>query len=503
MPRREVTPLEKEKKTFSRYTIVRKLRSPGQHVSAFEATQTGLDRSVELRVLNHRIQDDEPAFLRFQREFQALAQLDHPALIKVLDLGSFDQRVYYTTDMREAPSLAEYAQPSKGRLELDTALELLLPIGEAVDLMHRKEILHRDLSTESIKVDTRTGKAFLASFSLLKQLRLPSLTDRGFKTPVSASAYTPEAAEGSPETVRTDVYLLATVLYQTITGRKIPSALEAAQGIGGKPFDLPPPSDALRGLPDAFDAPLMAALAYDPDQRPPTVGAFLESIQRVRTMLRAKDVARSAGLPTRALRAIRAEELPAPATPVPAGEPAGAKEGAPGPTGVPGQDGPAEPPPLPSARRAAAPSRDMAAEVKPAAMIGAAAVGAIALILFTGMGGEAESPYDTGGAEIVASRAQRRGQLSEAERKALAAQLMKAAAEIGGAPTRPSSFEERWTILHRFVQALPEELRSQHFPKPAMAQIRIAYYRNPQDASRQLDELIAKAERLAKELTAP
>ncbi len=442
-------------KTFSRYAITRKLGAAGPHVQVFGAVQSGLDREVELRVLNRRITDDEPGFVRFQREFQALAQLDHPALIKVLDLGAFDNRVYYTTGLRDAVDLADRVRELGGRLEPAAALELLLPVGEALSLMHSKGIVHRDVSMSSIRVDKVTGRAYLATFALLKILKLPSLTEKGFRAPQPGAAMTPEASEGWPEDERTDVFLFATVLYQALTGRSLPTPLEVAQGKGGSPFEFAPPSELVPGLSPKLDAALLPALSFKPEGRPATMELFVVELKRALQFLSAKEVARASGLPTQAMRATAAPSR-------------GSSRGRTLRTQATGQ------------------GADLKSRGGLQGLVGIFAVLVLA-VPFALTGGE-----EKGGPEI-APAAFRQVQVKALDQGAVKKQLEALTKELTVKATEPEDFEARWGVLRAFVKILPEEAKAKDFPSSVMANLRIAFFRDRKEACRKLDELLRRA----------
>lgn len=466
---------------LSRYRIVKPLPDAGPHVKSFEARQAGLDRAVELRVLNRRVAKEDPAFLRFQREFQALASVDHPAVIKVLDLGAADGRLYYTTDRRDSETLRENLRRRGGSLDPEEALELLSPVTHALQALHRKGILHRDVSLDSIRVDTRSGRAYLATFSLLKVLRLPSLTERGFKVPESGAAYTPELAEGWKESSRTDVFLLGTVFYQALTGRPLPTPAEVLGGAAAA-FEVPPPSEARIGLDPVLDDIVMACLAYDPAKRLTSVKALLERLDRVQRRLAAKDVARTTGL-----RAV----------------------------GAPGDDPEAEAEARrrrnPRRRRRQVASADAASGLmNPAGLAGVlsgrdahrrglfgifAVLGCALFFAYSGgTGGAAPGP-----SRIKYRKAKKR---PKADLGSLSSAIRDLAREAVRRPTSPKTFEVRWGTLRAFVKALPKATRLERFPPSEMANLRIAFFNDREAACRTLDSLIEKARQVSDRLRA-
>lgn len=451
----------------------------GSHSTAFEARQAGLDRSVELRILNRRMGEDEPSYHRFQREFRVLANLDHPALISVLDLGVADGRVYYTTDLRQSRSLRERLEEHKGGLDIDQVLDWLLPVGDALALMHAKGILHRDVSLDSIRVDEVTGRAYLATFAVMKILKLPSLTEKGFKAPTAGAAWSVEQGDDGTEDERTDVFQFAAVLYQCLTGRLLPTTLEVQTGRAQPSAELAPPSELRRGLANHLDGTILEGLAPDPGDRPKSMQRLLAALRRKRKLLEMKNVARSAGLPTAALPVVTREE--------PAAEAA---------------DGEEEPE---TAEVLAQSSRAAVGEVVEIARDWIQesprnrnkALGALAacVLLTLGLqwltsGGEAYDPGTPG--PVNESRRARRPP-PKVDQTSLRQKLTTTVDATIQEPTTPKTFEMRWDVLKGFVKSLPRDVRLQHFPPSVMANLRVGYYRSPEKASRDLDELLAKA----------
>src|SRR5437773_2080538 len=92
---------------LKRYTPKQKLRVVGNYYTVYEAIQVGLDRRVELRVLNYKANPGTPEYQRFALECKTLAALDHPNILKVLDIGMAMDHIFYVTDYRDAKSLQE------------------------------------------------------------------------------------------------------------------------------------------------------------------------------------------------------------------------------------------------------------------------------------------------------------------------------------------------------------------------------------------------------------
>lgn len=362
-------------------------------------------------------------------------------------------------------------------------LDWLLPVGDALALLHSKGVLHRDVSLDSVKLDTKHDRAYLATFALLKILKLPSLTEKGFHAPEGIAVHTPEAQEGWPETERTDLYLLGTVLYQCLTGRRLPTSLDALKDGAAGAFEFEPPSEKARGLSSELDDAILSALAYNPEDRPESIQHFLSVLRKKRQLLEAKNVARTVGLKT-----VVAETEEAPA---------------------PDEEKSAE---AKDAGEAFAESSKEAVEdvfghlkdwIDERPGNKKKAFGALAVCLGLSLGVSWLTAPGGGGSSAAAkghlARYRNRRAKRSVSKADVKADVEKAAQAALDEATTPGTFEKRWSSFKAFVKILPREVRLEHFPPSVMANLRVGYYRSPKKASEELDALLAKARKLAAE----
>jgi serine/threonine protein kinase len=479
-------------KTFSKYQIQGKLPDSSPHHARFKAVQAGLDREVELRILHRRIQEDEASFQRFQREFRTLAALDHPGIIKVLDLGIVDGRAYYTTDLRDSRTFNEMLAEERRGLDPEQCLNWTIQILEALALLHSKGVIHRDLSLDSIWVDQTRNQAYLANFALLKILKLPSLTEKGFHSPTAGASHTPEEEEGWDQDERTDIYLIGSVLYQLLTGRRIPTTQQVLKGSGNPPFEFPDPSELRNGVPPQMDEVLRDALAYAQEDRPDSVQHLLARMLKLRDRLRIKNLARTVGLPTQAVQAVRAELNCSP-------EPEDTEEESQAET-------------APSEASLAAEAATEAAAKAVGGLVSYVGdwfeespnnkylvAGAFGVVVVFGLGLNwltAVDPYE-GVNDTGINRPRRvRVYSKKLDKATVRKNLADTVQQTMEDSTTPQTFESRWSTLKSFVKSLSREHRMKHFPPSVMANLRVGFYRSPEGASKDLDRLLAKAQEL-------
>ena len=184
-----------------------------------------LDIDVAIKVL-HREHADSSAAERLRREARATAKLGHSAIVRVIDFGETDAgEPFLVMELLEGTSLAGWLQ-RKGRMSAAQAVQMLLPIADALAEAHKQGIVHRDIKPENIIAVPHEGDTYqpkIVDFGIAKLLAHDSaqvLTHVG--TVLGSLEYmSPEQAEGRLEVGEaTDVWSLAVVLYELITGKR-------------------------------------------------------------------------------------------------------------------------------------------------------------------------------------------------------------------------------------------------------------------------------------------
>jgi WD40 repeat protein/serine/threonine protein kinase len=202
---------------FGDYELIRELGRGGMGI-VYQARQVSLNRLVALKMIKSAALASDDEVHRFQNEAEAVAQLDHPHIVPILEVGNHEGQRYFTVKLISGSSLnkkrAEYvANPT-------AAARLLKKVAEAVHHAHHRGILHRDLKPANILLDERS-EPFITDFGLAKRAVGDSeLTHSG--TIVGTPAYmAPEQAPGrrSADTTASDVYGLGAILYTLLTGR--------------------------------------------------------------------------------------------------------------------------------------------------------------------------------------------------------------------------------------------------------------------------------------------
>jgi serine/threonine-protein kinase len=231
------------------FRILQKIGSGGMG-SVYKALQTAMNRLVAVKILHPKLANRKDLVSRFRREASAMSHLVHPNTVKVHLYGELeDGSLFIVMEYLEGRNLHQTVKKG-GPLPYERALPILVQVCGALEEAHQKGIIHRDLKPENIFLCTYLGKEDypkVLDFGLAKvterEMRPGSiiLTQEGmvFGTPEFMS---PEQAQGKVLDARSDIYSLATILYEALTG-KLPfdakTPMEFIQHhVGSVPIDL-------------------------------------------------------------------------------------------------------------------------------------------------------------------------------------------------------------------------------------------------------------------------
>jgi WD40 repeat protein len=202
---------------FGDYEIIREIARGGMGV-VFEARQVSLNRKVALKMILAGQLANDTDVKRFYTEAEAAANLDHPGIVPIFEVGQHEGQHYFSMGFVEGQSLAH--RLAGGPLPVREAAALVLKVAEAIDYAHRGGVIHRDLKPANILID-RNGNPRVTDFGLAKNIQSDSgLTGSGqiMGTP---SYMPPEQVGGRRGEVgpTADVYSLGATLYALVTGR--------------------------------------------------------------------------------------------------------------------------------------------------------------------------------------------------------------------------------------------------------------------------------------------
>ncbi|MCH8628631.1 Stk1 family PASTA domain-containing Ser/Thr kinase [Arsenicicoccus piscis] len=271
-----------------RYEIVEHLADGGM-ASVWRGVDRRLDREVAIKILGRHLGGD-PAFAdRFRREARSAARLNDPRVVAVFDQGEDDGDLFLVMELVPGRTLRQVIH-DEAPLTPRAALDLALPVAEALSVAHDAGLMHRDIKPENVIIRP-DGQVKVADFGLARAVTSDTATALGGNLIGTVSYLAPEQVERGASDARSDVYATGLLLYEMLTGRKAYEGDNpihvAYQHVHGT---VPAPSETVPGTPKALDEVVAWATARDPQDRPADGGALAARLRRVRASLPVEDL---------------------------------------------------------------------------------------------------------------------------------------------------------------------------------------------------------------------
>ena len=262
----------------ARYRLTKKLGSGGMSV-VYLARHELISRLSAIKILRPELSRIPEHRERFLREARAVNRINHENIVEISDVGESAGIAYLVMEYVEGESLLTQIQ--SGPLPWERACRIAIQVASALARTHQTGIIHRDLKPENILLVPRSvprgpGRGTtgapelvkLTDFGIAKMMGEPTLTlnEQLFGTP---GYIAPEYVGGLPIDGRADIYSLAVVLYEMVTGR-LPFEGRGQSDLLLKPLTSAPipPSQRITGLPPDLESLLLRCLARDPNDRP-------------------------------------------------------------------------------------------------------------------------------------------------------------------------------------------------------------------------------------------
>ena len=221
-----------------RYRIIKQIGRGGM-ADVYLAKDLILDgEEVAVKVLRTNYQTDPIAVARFQREARAMADLDHPHIVRITDIGEEDGQQYLAMEYVAGLDLKRYIKEHYP-LSNEEAVRIMGQILLAMRLAHAKGIVHRDLKPQNILL-TPDGTAKVTDFGIAVAFAETSLTQTNSMLG-SVHYLSPEQARGSKATIQSDIYAMGIIFFEMLTGH-IPYDGDSAVTIALQHFQKPLPS---------------------------------------------------------------------------------------------------------------------------------------------------------------------------------------------------------------------------------------------------------------------
>ncbi|ARP73601.1 serine/threonine protein kinase [Streptomyces pluripotens] len=250
----------------------------------FRARDLRLGRTVALKLLAPELARNDTFRKRFTHESQVAAAIDHPHIVPVYEAGETDG-VLYIAMRYVAGSDLRHLLDRRGPLALPDTVRIAGQVASALDAAHEHGLVHRDVKPGNILVAQGTDSdhpehVYLTDFGLTKKsLSLTGFTSVG-QFVGTLDYVAPEQISGRPVDGRCDVYGLACVVCEALTGRPPFQREDDMALLWAHQYDEPsPPSAARAGLDPAVDPVFAKALAKNPDARYDTCLAFVAALR--------------------------------------------------------------------------------------------------------------------------------------------------------------------------------------------------------------------------------
>jgi len=238
---------------------------------------TGADeQTVALKIVRGDIAEDSVFRARFQREARIAQQVQNRHVVPVLDTGEHEGVPYLSQRFIEGGSL-EQKLKLEGRLDVPATLKLCAEVADGLDALYAAGMVHRDVKPGNVLLDT-DGTALITDFGLAKDNEGTNLTRPG-QALGSMDYMSPEQIRGEEVTAATDVYALACVICQCLSGTPPFADRQGMRVLWAQLQDDPPdPTAGIEGVAPALGPAILCGMEKERDKRPQSAGEYARSL---------------------------------------------------------------------------------------------------------------------------------------------------------------------------------------------------------------------------------
>ena len=266
--------------TLGRYFLVARLGRGGM-AEVYKAFQPKLNRFVALKVMLPHLAEEEGFVSRFEREAAVVARLRHRNIVQVYDSDHEADHHFIVMEYIDGPTLKDELKLRHERRQPFTLAEtarMFTALGSAIDFAHQQRMIHRDLKPANVMI-TKDGQVILTDFGIARIVGGTQYTQTGalMGTPAYIS---PEQARGERATEQSDIYSLAVILYEVVTGQ-VPHEGDTPLAVLMKHANVlpPPPRSIIATLPEAVEQVILKGLAKDMNERYRRAGELGAALQ--------------------------------------------------------------------------------------------------------------------------------------------------------------------------------------------------------------------------------
>ncbi len=259
---------------LDQYEIVSPLGAGGMG-EVYRARDSRLNREVAIKVLHEFSSSDPDRLRRFELEARAAAALNHPNILVVYQMGTFEGDPYLVSELLDGETLRERIK--KGPLPLRKVVDYGVQIARGLAAAHDKGIVHRDLKPENLFV-SRDGQVKILDFGLARRMQPEESSAGGNHSGMektetgivmgTAGYMSPEQVRGQAADPRSDIFAFSAILYEMLTGKRAfqkPTSVETMTAILNE--DPPWVSQSAANIPPALQRVVHRGLEKNPEQR--------------------------------------------------------------------------------------------------------------------------------------------------------------------------------------------------------------------------------------------
>ncbi len=267
----------------------------GGMATVYQGYDMRLNRRVAVKILHSQFSNDPDFLKRFDHEALAAANLNHPNVVNVYDVGQDGNTHYIVMQYVDGIDLKTRIN-REAPLMIAHAVAIAEAIARGLEAAHRVGLIHRDIKPQNIMVSS-DGHVQITDFGIAKSHLSTATTQTGI-TFGTADYISPEQAQGQQASPRSDIYALAVTLFEMVTGQ-LPFSGDSAVSVAMQHVSTPPPMPRQLNpqIPQNLENLILQALAKDPSHRPASAWEFAEMLKNYQASAEQNTVANASPLP--------------------------------------------------------------------------------------------------------------------------------------------------------------------------------------------------------------